>query len=297
MISQAIKYGLDGPMPAFETRLTRPELIAVATYIKHLATNANAKNAIEKKVSTDTETENTLLAKGEYLARIGDCIACHSAAQGGEPLAGGLAFNLPPMGTIHSTNISQHADSGLGAYTYDEFYNAIKTGEGKNGYLYPAMPYTSFKYVKDEDIKAIWAYLKSVNPRPRNNEQNTGLFSLNIRFPLAIWSKIFRGDDKLDFDKNHSEAWNRGKYLVLGLGHCSECHTPRNMAQAMDWDSVFKGNLIDGWQAPDISANMLFRQDWMVICLWLNLTMVFQMQALQSWPVLSEITSVVSINR
>jgi cbb3-type cytochrome c oxidase subunit III len=260
MIFKSIKYGLDGTMPAFETRLTHSELIAVAAYIKHLATKAIENGAIENKAYR--EAENTLLKKGQYLARIGDCVACHTASKGGEPLTGGLAFKLPPMGTIHSTNISQHADSGIGSYTYDEFHDVMRKGKGKQGYLYPAMPYTSFKYVKDEDIKAIWAYLKSINPRARKNEKNTGLFSLNLRFPLALWSKMFRGDDVLDYDNSHSKPWNRGKYLVLGLAHCSECHTPRNMAQAMDWGSAFKGNLIDGWQAPDISANMLFRQGW-----------------------------------
>ncbi|MEA2080352.1 MAG: cytochrome c, partial [Pseudomonadota bacterium] len=111
---------------------------------------------------------------------------------------------------------------------------------------------------------AIWTYLKSVNPRDRKNVENTGLFSFNVRFPLAIWSMLFRGDDSLEVDDSKSRLWNRGKYLVLGLGHCAECHTPRNLAMAMAWDEAFKGNLIDGWQAPDISANMLHRQGWTV---------------------------------
>ena len=249
LIAHSIKQGLYGEMPAFETRLTRPELLAVAAYIKHLAIKAS-----------EYKEDEALLRKGEYLARIGDCVACHTAAEGGEPMAGGLGFLLPPMGTIHSTNISQHSDSGIGRYTYEEFHAVMRKGKGRHGYLYPAMPYTSFKYVTDEDIEAIWAYLKSVNPRDRKNVANTGLFSFNIRFPLAIWSLLFRGDDTLEHDDSKSDAWNRGKYLVLGLGHCAECHTPRNLAQAMIWDKAFTGNLIDGWQAPDISANMLHRQ-------------------------------------
>lgn len=251
LIANNIKQGLNGTMPAFGQRLSRPELLAVAAYIKHLAIEASA------------EQENSALReKGEYLARIGDCVACHTAAEGGEPLAGGLAFLLPPMGTIHSTNISQHSDSGIGRYTYAQFHAVMKKGKGRQGYLYPAMPYTSFKYVRDEDIKAIWAYLESVDPRDRKNVENTGLFSFNVRFPLAIWSALFLGDDSLENDSSQSEPWNRGKYLVLGLGHCAECHTPRNMAQAMIADKAFKGNLIDGWQAADISADMLHRQGW-----------------------------------
>lgn len=249
LIANSIKQGLNGMMPAFEARLTRPELLAVAAYIKHLAIKASGE-----------KEDDLLLRKGEYLARIGDCVACHTAAEGGEPMAGGLGFLLPPMGTIHSTNISQHGDSGIGRYTYAEFHDVIKKGKGRHGYLYPAMPYTSFKYVTDEDIEAIWAYLNSVNPRDRKNVENTGLFSFNFRFPLAIWSMVFRGDDVLEHDDSKFGSWNRGKYLVLGLGHCAECHTPRNLAQAMIQDRAFKGNLIDGWQAPDISANMLYRQ-------------------------------------
>ena len=251
LIANSITQGLYGEMPAFETRLTRPELLAVATYIKQLATKAS-----------EEKEDDALLRKGEYLARVGDCVACHTSAEGGEPLTGGLGFLLPPMGTIHSTNISQHSDSGIGRYTYEEFHDVMKKGKGRHGYLYPAMPYTSFKYVTDEDIEAIWAYLKSVNPRDRKNVENTGLFSFNFRLPLAIWSMVFLGDDALEHDNSKSESWNRGKYLVLGLGHCAECHTPRNLAQAMIWDKAFTGNLIDGWQAPDISANMLHRQGW-----------------------------------
>ena len=166
------------------------------------------------------------------------------------------------MGTIHTTNISQQVNPGLGDYSYEEFYEVMKKGKGKHGYLYPAMPYTSFRYVVDEDIEAIWAYFQSVSPRDRANVPNTGLFSFDVRFPLAIWSLLFRGSDALVDDSSKSARWNRGKYLVLGLGHCGECHTPRNLAQAMVWERAFQGNFIDGWQAPDISATMLFRQGW-----------------------------------
>ena len=256
LIAHSVKQGLNGTMPAFETRLTRPELLAVAAYVKHLDIEAREEKAKEDKES------DALLKRGQYLARIGDCVACHTAPDGGEPMAGGLGFLLPPMGAIHSTNISQHSDSGIGRYTYAEFHDVMKKGKGRHGYLYPAMPYTSFKYVTDEDIEAIWTYLKSVNPRDRKDVENTGLFSFNIRFPLTIWSMVFRGDDALEADKSKSAPWNRGKYLVLGLGHCAECHSPRNLAQAMISDQFLKGNLIDGWQAPDISANMLHRQGW-----------------------------------
>ena len=250
-IADAITSGLNGAMPAFEALLRRSELLAVAAYIKHLELEAYNRTANQADI-----------ARGEYLVQLGDCVACHTAAEGGEPMAGGLAFALPPMGTIHTTNISQQVNPGLGDYTYEEFYGAMKTGKGKHGYLYPAMPYTSFMYVTDEDIKSIWTFLQSVNPRDRQNVSNTGLFSLNVRFPLGIWSLVFRGDDTLLHDDDKSSQWNRGKYLVLGLGHCGECHTPRNVAQAMVWERAFQGNLIDGWQAPDISATMLYRQGW-----------------------------------
>jgi len=250
-IADAITNGLNGAMPAFEGLLGRSELLAVAAYVKQL----------DLKALTRTQ-DQAAIARGLYLVRLGDCVSCHTAAEGGEPMAGGLAFALPPMGTFHTTNISQQVNPGLGDYSYEEFSEAMKKGKGKHGYLYPAMPYTSFMYVTDEDIKAIWAYLQSVNPRDRKNVSNTGLFSFNVRFPLGIWSLLFRGDDTLVHDDNKSSQWNRGKYLVLGLGHCGECHTPRNLVQAMVWERAFQGNLIDGWQAPDISATMLYRQGW-----------------------------------
>jgi cbb3-type cytochrome c oxidase subunit III len=250
-IAHTIANGLFGVMPAYETLLSRTELLSVAAYIKRMSLQA-----------LDAGADQSEIERGEYLARIGDCISCHTAAEGGEPMAGGLAFALPPMGTIHTTNISQQVNPGLGNYSYEEFYQVMKKGKGKHGYLYPAMPYTSFKYVTDEDIEAIWAYFQSVSPRDRANVRNTGLFSFDVRFPLAIWSFMFLGSDTLVDDTSKSARWNRGKYLVLGLGHCGECHTPRNLAQAMVWERAFQGNYIDGWQAPDISATMLYRQGW-----------------------------------
>jgi thiosulfate dehydrogenase len=250
-IAVVIANGLFGVMPAFETLLNRTELLAVAAYIKQASGQALVVAADQSEIE-----------RGEYLARIGDCISCHTAAEGGEPMAGGLAFALPPMGTIHTTNISQQVNPGLGDYSYEEFYQVMKKGKGKQGYLYPAMPYTSFKYVTDEDIEAIWAYFKSVNPRDRANVPNTGLFSFDVRFPLAIWSFMFLGSDELINDDSKSASWNRGKYLVLGLGHCGECHTPRNLAQAMVPGRAFQGNFIDGWQAPNITATTLYQQGW-----------------------------------
>ena len=250
-IKHAIQYGLTGAMPAYQHRLARSELIAVATYVKQLAITASQPVANQAQ-----------LDKGLYLLRIGDCAACHTAPEGGELGAGGLGFHLPPMGTIHSTNISQDVQSGIGSYSYQEFYDVMKTGKGPHGYLYPAMPYTSYKYVTDEDIEAIWALLKSINPRDRKNIRNTGVFAFDFRLPLTFWSLFFLGDDTLDYGSGQSSEWQRGKYLVMGLGHCGECHTPRNLVQAMDWNRAFKGNLIEGWQAPDISATTLYRQGW-----------------------------------
>jgi len=250
-IIDAITNGLSGVMPAFQDLLQRSELLSVAAYVKHL-----------DLMSLERKQGEAEIARGLYLVQIGDCVSCHTAAEGGEPMAGGLSFALPPMGTIYTTNISQQVNPGLGDYSYEEFYDVMKNGKGKHGYLYPAMPYTSFMYVTDEDIKAIWTFLQSVNPRDRKNVANSGLFSFNVRFPLGIWNLLFRGDDTLLPNDNKSSQWNRGKYLVLGLGHCGECHTPRNLAQAMVWDKAFQGNLIDGWQAPNISANMLYRQGW-----------------------------------
>ncbi len=250
-IHKTIGYGLDNRMPHFENVLNPDEIFAVAAYI----TKLKKDNDVRLKQLDEAKIE-----RGEYLAFAGDCVACHTAING-EPFAGGLPF-ATPFGVMFSTNITPHYDEGIGSWTYDDFKSALVDGKGRNGYLYPAMPYTSYQYVKEEDIQALWAYVQSVTPIPKRNEHNTVMFPANIRLGMLGWNILFMDTETLDYGADKSERWQRGKYLVMGLGHCSECHTPRNLAQAMELDNIFEGNIIEGWQAPSITAKELYEDGW-----------------------------------
>lgn len=258
-IQHTINYGLNNLMPAFEGQLTANEILALGAYIRH---------------SEDTEVERLAALKadsverGEYLAHAGDCVACHSA-EGGEPFAGGLPF-VTPFGTVYSTNITPHASEGIGRYDFDDFRDALVKGKGKEGYLYPAMPYTSYQYLTDQDMIDLWEYMQSIPAVSRRNDDNSMIFPSNIRLGLLGWNIVFMDTAPIDYQVPQElkqsvedvEKWQQGKYWVAGLGHCSECHTPRNIAQALIPERIFQGNLIDGWNAPDITANELYIDGW-----------------------------------
>ncbi len=246
-------------MPSFKDKLTQNQILAVAAFITRSRLSYDTKLAKLNKTS---------VKRGEYLAQAGDCIACHSAI-GGEPFAGGLPF-VTPFGTVYSTNITPHVDEGIGSYNFEEFKDVLVSGKGKHGYLYPAMPYTSYQYVKDSDMHALWDYLQSIIAVPRRNDENKMIFPSNIRLGLLGWDLVFMDKTPLSYEVpanlkssiDDVEKWQKGKYWVMGLGHCSECHTPRNFAQALETDRIFQGNLIDGWNAPAIDANELFIDGW-----------------------------------
>ncbi|WP_305419966.1 cytochrome-c oxidase, cbb3-type subunit III [Photobacterium leiognathi] len=250
-INATVTYGLNNVMPAFENQLTDDEIQALGAYIRHQGNEQQNKLA---------ELDQDMVSKGQYLAYAGDCIACHTG-EGGEPFGGGLGF-LTPFGTLYSTNISAHPTYGIGDYTYEEFYDALHKGKGKHGYLYPAMPYSSYQYVTDEDTQALWAYMQSLNFVNTRNQENKMMFPSNIRLGLLGWNIAFLNTAPLEYPDDMTEQWKRGKYLTMGLGHCSECHTPRNVAQALIEKELFQGNLIDGWKAPDITATELYQDRW-----------------------------------
>ncbi|MCY9829225.1 cytochrome c, partial [Vibrio chagasii] len=258
-IQHTINYGLNNLMPAFDNQLTENEILALGAYIRH------AGEAEQQRVAS---LNSESVERGEYLAHAGDCVACHSA-EGGEPFAGGLPF-VTPFGTVYSTNITPHTTEGIGTYDFDDFRAALVDGKGKDGYLYPAMPYTSYQYLTDQDMVDLWEYMQSITAVPRRNDDNSMMFPSNIRLGLLGWNIVFMDTDPVDYqvpeeikDKvDNVEKWQQGKYWVAGLGHCSECHTPRNIAQALIPERIFQGNLIDGWNAPDITANELYIDGW-----------------------------------
>jgi mono/diheme cytochrome c family protein len=192
--------------------------------------------------------------RGEYLAKAADCVVCHTA-HGGQPFAGGLAFPLP-FGTIYSTNITPDSRTGIGAYTDAQFLDAVRRGVRRDGArLYPAMPYGSYSYMTDADVLAIKAYLFALNPVSAPNRASTLGFPFNQRFMMAVWSGLFNANQRFRPDTSQSPEWNRGAYLAEALGHCGECHTPRNLAYALDERRKFGGAVIGGWHAYNISAD------------------------------------------
>jgi mono/diheme cytochrome c family protein len=192
--------------------------------------------------------------RGAYLAKAADCMVCHTT-QGGKEYAGGLGFTLP-FGTLYSTNITPDKETGIGNYSDQDFLNAVHRGVRRDGArLYPAMPYTSYTYITDADALAIKAYLFSLPPVRAEAPANTLAFPFNQRWAMAFWSELFNPDTRFEPDISKSAEWNRGAYLAEALAHCGECHTPRNLAFALNNRKKFAGAVTAGWRAFNISSD------------------------------------------
>jgi mono/diheme cytochrome c family protein len=195
-----------------------------------------------------------LVERGAYLARAADCMACHTS-QGGKDFAGGLVIRLP-FGTLYTTNITPDKETGIGNYTDQDFLNAVHRGTRRDGArLYPAMPFTSYAYMTDADALAIKAYLFSLAPVRAAVPANTLMFPFNQRWAMGFWSVLFNPDVRYAPDAAKSLEWNRGAYLAEALAHCGECHTPRNLAFAMNNRKKFAGAVTAGWRAFNISSD------------------------------------------
>jgi len=208
-----------------------------------------------------TLTLEQKIKRGKAVAYEGDCLACHTT-EGGADYSGGLEFDTP-FGALYSTNITQDELYGIGNYSREDFYRAVKYGYSKNnGNLYPAMPYTSYRKLSDADMDALWAYMKTIKAIPVSNIDNDIMFPANIRFTLGTWNQLFFDDTDFKPDTSKSEQWNEGKYLVEAAGHCGECHTPRNLAYAMKTEQALEGQVLEGWNAVSITPEALKNNDW-----------------------------------
>lgn len=194
--------------------------------------------------------------EGEYVARVADCMACHTTANGA-PMAGGKAFPTP-LGDIYSTNITPDKTHGIGRYSYADFEKALRQGIAKDGHpLYPAMPYPSYAKLSDADLRALYDYMmQDVPPSATANKESEIPWLLSARWPLHLWNAFFT-DSPQPAPANASDALKRGAYLVAGPGHCGACHTPRGFAMQEkaydDSDAAFlSGAMIDGWYAPSL---------------------------------------------
>jgi mono/diheme cytochrome c family protein len=196
----------------------------------------------------------SLVERGEYLTQAADCRVCHTA-KGGIPFAGGRAFVLP-FGTLYSTNITPDAGTGIGAYTDADFLNAVHKGIGRGTVrLYPAMPYASYTYMSDADALAIKAYLFTLKPVHAPPPANTLAFPFDQRGLMSLWSAMFNPDRRYEPNVERDAEWNRGAYLAEAMGHCGECHTPRNLAFALNNRQKFAGAVQAGWRAYNITAD------------------------------------------
>ena len=196
----------------------------------------------------------SLVERGEYLTRAADCAVCHTAKDG-VPFAGGRAFVLP-FGTLYSTNITPDRDTGIGTYSDADFLDAVHQGIGRGKVkLYPAMPYASYTYMSDADALAIKAYLFSLAPVHAPAPVNTLSFPFNQRSLMSLWSLLFNADRRYEPDTQRSAEWNRGAYLTEALGHCGECHTPRNLLFALNNRRKFAGAVQAGWRAYNITSD------------------------------------------
>ena len=196
----------------------------------------------------------SLIERGEYLTKAADCMACHSKP-GAKDFAGGLAFKLP-FGTLYSTNITPDRETGIGNYSDQDFLDAMHRGIRRDGArLYPAMPYTSYSYMTDDDALAIKAYLFSLPAVHAPAPANTLSFPFDQRWGMTFWSALFNRDQRFEPDASKSPEWNRGAYLAEALAHCGECHTPRNLAFALDNREKFAGAVAAGWRAFNITPD------------------------------------------
>ena len=233
--------------------LVLPCLVAAGVLAWYVTRQPATPFAQEQAASVDPAQ----VSRGEYVARLSDCVACHSLP-GKAPFAGGLEM-ATPLGAIHATNITPDRTHGIGTYSLADFDRAVRHGVAPGGRrLYPAMPYPSYAKLSDDDIQAMYAFfMKGVQPANQPNIPSDIPWPLNMRWPIALWNGLFAPTATYAANPNQDALWNRGAYIVQGPGHCGSCHTPRGLAfneKALD-DSgkpFLAGALLDGWYAPSL---------------------------------------------
>jgi mono/diheme cytochrome c family protein len=232
--------------------------------LKHVGAAAAGSLALLMLLSARVPAQNqpanvdkaSIIARGEYLAQAGDCVACHTAP-GGKLFAGGLAMPTP-FGTLYTSNVTPDAETGIGKWTADQFYSMLHTGRFPDGgLLYPAMPFGSYTKITRADSDAIFAFLRSVPPVKRPNTPHDLRFPYNNRSLIIGWRTLFFTEGEYKPDATKSDEWNRGAYLVEGLGHCAMCHTAINALGGSSASAAFQGGLIpmQNWYAPSLTSN------------------------------------------
>ncbi|GBQ50521.1 c-type cytochrome [Komagataeibacter sucrofermentans] len=196
-----------------------------------------------------------LMARGEYIATAGDCVACHTAP-GGKPFAGGLKITTP-MGDVVTTNITPDPDHGIGKYTEEDFEKSLRHGIRRDGSrLYPAMPYVSYAGMTDDDVKALYTwFMHGVKPVAETPPVTSLNFPANLRITMGLWNMVATSEPPETGDSATFDKLRRGKYLARALEHCGTCHTPRNIMLSEKEDSYLAGASLLGWYAPNITSS------------------------------------------
>lgn len=211
-----------------------------------------------------TNAQASLIKKGEYLSKMGDCIACHTNVKAGTPaFAGGLPI-ATPFGTFYTPNITPDKETGIGRWTEQDFVRAMKEGRNPSGGNYfPVFPFVYFANMTDDDARALYAYFMSLAPVTQKNKSLPFPFNVpGARLSLWGWKLLFfYPNPPLTYDTSRSPEWNRGHYIVDGLGHCSMCHTPLNPLGAPETRHYLTGGFIDGYWAPNITRLGLISED------------------------------------
>jgi mono/diheme cytochrome c family protein len=200
--------------------------------------------------------KTSIVARGEYLAQAGDCVACHTSP-GGKLFAGGRAMPTP-FGTLYTSNVTPDGETGIGKWSADQFYTMMHTGRSPDGgLLYPAMPFASYTKVTRADSDAIFAFMQSVPPVKQVNKSHDLKFPYNNRSLIIGWRTLFFTEGEFKPDITKSADWNRGAYLVQGLGHCAMCHSAINALGGSSESAAFEGGLIpmQNWYAPSLTSN------------------------------------------
>jgi mono/diheme cytochrome c family protein len=196
------------------------------------------------------------IEKGHYLTTVADCLACHTVLNVGKPFAGGRSIETP-FGVITSSNITPDNETGIGAWSDQQFDDAVRKGVRPDGNrLYPAMPFPAYTKMTRDDVLAIRAYLATVEPVHQPVKANTLPFPFNIRLAMRAWDVLYFTEGEFRPDSQQSPAWNRGAYLVQGPGHCTACHTPKSFLGGDKTSDSLRGLNLQGWFAPDITGDV-----------------------------------------
>jgi mono/diheme cytochrome c family protein len=194
------------------------------------------------------------VSHGRYLAILGDCAGCHTREHGAA-FAGGLPFQAQ-FGTVYSTNITPDRQTGIGAWTADQFYRALHEGIAADGsHLYPAFPYVYFSRISRRESDELFAFLKTLKPVRQSPTPNKLIFPFNIRAGLIFWNWLYLPKAPPKLDPAASAEWKRGEYIVNGLGHCGGCHTPKDILFGDIAAAALTGEVVDNWYAADLTGN------------------------------------------